>query len=642
MRSIYGFLSNRQARVRFNDCMSTNRTMKQGLPQGSVLSPLLFLFYINGLADLLPTENINALFADDVGILATAPTISEAEEKAQAAVDVVSEWSKQAKISLNATKSECSVFTTDRRQESKATAKISIDGKTIPFNKTPKLLGVYLDRELTFGKHVKEISIQAKSKLRMLSALSHTTWGCLKQDIMKVYIGNIQSKMDYAAPGWQPWLSNTTLESLDVIQNKALRIATGNIQKSRLSVCRRETNTPSYKTISKRSIIRSKEKAERLPEDHPRKLALTNKTKPKNARQSWRRKADELSAQYLHHTETEKQPIPFFARAPWDAPDNLTVVAAVPGIAKKSDDHAAMVEATLKQVRNVSSGMVVYTDGSATAGTTNGGAGVVITQGDPTEYAEIETIKKKGANKTSSYEEEVAAMSTACEWIQQECTAEDKVVICTDSLSLCQALESLNEGVDPTIKQISKCDAEITVQWVPAHTGIPGNEAADLAAKEATRSPGLGRPISFSSACAFIRHSVLDDPPTDSGDKRIMEIYGAYNHRRDKAQIQNREDQVHLSRLRSGNHPSMNYYQHKFDERIENVCPRCNDGEDTVEHWLNKCPAMEHIKMHIFGRTKLEPDILTREPGKCMMLARRSVLKNEPLGTFISSNGMTC
>ena len=145
--------------------MSTNRTMKQGLPQGSVLSPLLFLFYINGLADLLPTENINALFADDVGILATAPTISEAEEKAQAAVDVVSEWSKQAKISLNATKSECSVFTTDRRQESKATAKISIDGKTIPFNKTPKLLGVYLDRELTFGKHVKEISIQAKSKL---------------------------------------------------------------------------------------------------------------------------------------------------------------------------------------------------------------------------------------------------------------------------------------------------------------------------------------------------------------------------------------------------------------------------------------------------------------------------------------------
>ena len=95
LRWLSGFLQNRQAKVQYNDCTSTTLTMRQGLPQGSVLSPLLFLFYINNLAELLPTENVNALFADDVGILATARTIEEAQEKAQNAVDIVVRWSKE-------------------------------------------------------------------------------------------------------------------------------------------------------------------------------------------------------------------------------------------------------------------------------------------------------------------------------------------------------------------------------------------------------------------------------------------------------------------------------------------------------------------------------------------------------------------
>ena len=64
--------------------------MSQGLPQGSVLSPLLFLFYINNLAEILPDTNVNVLFADDVGILATADSIKEAEAEALKSVEIVS------------------------------------------------------------------------------------------------------------------------------------------------------------------------------------------------------------------------------------------------------------------------------------------------------------------------------------------------------------------------------------------------------------------------------------------------------------------------------------------------------------------------------------------------------------------------
>ena len=101
VRWLNSFLQNRRAQVRFNGATSGCRPMHQGLPQGSVLAPLLFIFYINSLANILPSNNLNCMFADDVGIVATARDRNEAVVSAQAGVDVVAEWSKQWKLNLN-------------------------------------------------------------------------------------------------------------------------------------------------------------------------------------------------------------------------------------------------------------------------------------------------------------------------------------------------------------------------------------------------------------------------------------------------------------------------------------------------------------------------------------------------------------
>ena len=65
--------------------------MQQGLPQGSVLAPLLFLFYINNLADLLPEDIVNSMFADDVALLGTDRSPELAQAKVQAAIDICGE-----------------------------------------------------------------------------------------------------------------------------------------------------------------------------------------------------------------------------------------------------------------------------------------------------------------------------------------------------------------------------------------------------------------------------------------------------------------------------------------------------------------------------------------------------------------------
>jgi hypothetical protein len=111
----------------------------------------------------------------------------------------------------------------------------------------------------------------------------------MKRDLMKVYISHIRSIMDYAAAGWQPWLRQSNMDALEIVQNKAIRIVTGNVQKSRISARRWEALTPSYSTLSKRNILRSVEKAVRLDDQHPRKLALCKDPVPrKNTRLSWR------------------------------------------------------------------------------------------------------------------------------------------------------------------------------------------------------------------------------------------------------------------------------------------------------------------------------------------------------------------
>ena len=121
---------------------------------------------------------------------------------------------------------------------------IQIAGKKIPFNPTPRLLGVYLDRQLTFNKHIEEVSKTATQKMKVIGAVSNSKWGWDKESLKKIiYQMFVKSKMDYAAPAWQPWLSETSAKALDRIQNKALRLVSGQLKTTPTEALRYETRT---------------------------------------------------------------------------------------------------------------------------------------------------------------------------------------------------------------------------------------------------------------------------------------------------------------------------------------------------------------------------------------------------------------
>ena len=109
---IRSFLTDRRGRVQLFNVFSSSCRFTQGLPQGSVLAPLLFLFYINDLATTLNNNAVIALFADDVSILTTTRKREDAEANAQSVVSSVVTWSQEWKLNLNTEKSEVCPFST--------------------------------------------------------------------------------------------------------------------------------------------------------------------------------------------------------------------------------------------------------------------------------------------------------------------------------------------------------------------------------------------------------------------------------------------------------------------------------------------------------------------------------------------------
>ena len=615
------FLSNRQARVRFNGSLSKSKKIAQGLPQGSVLAPILFLFYINQLATLLPSNVTASLYADDVTILASSVDKETAQIQAQEAVNVVQEWSHRWKLNLNGLKSEITTFSTSNA-DSSWRPKVTISGNTLRYEPNPKLLGVIFDRKLLFARQVEEVKSKVASKMRMLGAVAHSKWGWRKVDLRKIYTSHIQSVITFASSAWQPWLSSTRIKELESTQNKCLRLITSQYRSSPVEALRLESGVPSITSLIKGNCLRSYEKAMRLPPDHPRSIAALDSAPSRlKSYAGFRNKAAALCDDY-GLTNLNRSPLSPHSSRPWERglkPN--TVFPHLHGVKGKGDPASIIRSAALLRARELNAQYNIYTDGSATAGVLKGGAGVVITTGDPANPTISDKLLKKGADITCSFDEELRAMEMTVDWVNKHLDATNSVAVYTDSQSLCMALIGNGVSLEPLRSRINNTKAKLTIQWVPGHCEIPGNEMADESAKQAAKEKGPGCPITYASACTHIRIQSKDPPPSHP---RVREVYEALSHDRERL-IMSRQDQSLLAQLRSGHYLGLREYQYRIGRVESPVCNLCGQGEQDLQHWLVDCPATEAQRFKLFGPYSGRLDCLTRFPREVITLARATL-----------------
>jgi hypothetical protein len=160
----------------------------------------------------------------------------------------------------------------------------------------------------SFVHHVKESVKKGKSKVNILKALAGTSWGQDKETITITYKSVVRSTLEYAAPTWAPIISATSWEDLQVVQNQALRVATGCYLKTHKDHLHQETKVLPIK--EHRTMITKQYLAANFMPSHPGNKHLDKPALPRPRRLTPRMYKEEISSKYQAgktYKETIKQ-----------------------------------------------------------------------------------------------------------------------------------------------------------------------------------------------------------------------------------------------------------------------------------------------------------------------------------------------
>ena len=219
------YMSGRQSFVSFRDRTSKYRKLKQGVPQGGVLSPILFNFYVSKMPTPPPSMKLIS-YADDCTIAASHRKIGVITGWINEYLPILTQFFTKRNLQLAPHKSTATLFTTWTKEIS-LNLGIHINSVPIPTNRNPKILGVTFDGDLKFHKHAEEVTRRVKAGNKVLKALSGSSWGKDKETLSTTYKAISRSHMNYAVPIWFPCISDTQWDNLQRSQNAALRTITG-------------------------------------------------------------------------------------------------------------------------------------------------------------------------------------------------------------------------------------------------------------------------------------------------------------------------------------------------------------------------------------------------------------------------------
>ena len=213
------YLNSRSQYVYFDGCSSDIKTIRCGVPQGSILGPLLFLIYINDLSRTSCQFHF-VLFADDTNAFMSDRSITSLIERANRELIIIASWFIANKLSLNLDKTNYILFRSHRKLVSLSNLKLEIDGKEIVRAASSKFLGVYIDQHLTWGEHIAHISKKIAKNISILSRIRHSL---PKYTLQGLYYSLIFPYLSYCSISWGCNYASR-LKSLNILQKRALRI----------------------------------------------------------------------------------------------------------------------------------------------------------------------------------------------------------------------------------------------------------------------------------------------------------------------------------------------------------------------------------------------------------------------------------
>ena len=233
LRWYESYLRDREVTVIIEKSRSITKKLTKGVPQGSVLGPMLFSIYTRELAWILKRHDIKyKLYADDTQFYIPAKSVQDAERKIESIMKDIKSWMVKKKLKLNEEKTECMLF--GRKNSLKKfdhVNRIKIGTTTIEIVKKVKDLGVYIDKELKLEDQINHTVRTCNYHLRNIAFIRKY----LDKKALKTLVSNhILSRLDYCNVLYYA-LPKTTQRKLQRVQNSAARLITSVRQRERIT-----------------------------------------------------------------------------------------------------------------------------------------------------------------------------------------------------------------------------------------------------------------------------------------------------------------------------------------------------------------------------------------------------------------------
>jgi hypothetical protein len=274
------FLEDRVLQLSFDGQLETEQAIETGVPQGSPISPILFLIYIHNLFPKLQDVQVLS-YIDDIALSTASTSLRKNVRVLQREVHKLTRLGDEQAVQFDLAKTELLHFSSGK--DTGATITL-LGGKIVqPAKASVRWLGVWFDAHLTFKDHIKTRAAQALAAFYRMERLANSERGLTAQSLRTLYIACVISIADYASPVW--WRNRKAIGALNAIQSKAA--------KKILGVFRTAPNEPSELEAAllptalrlEKQGVQYAMRAERLASNHPIATLLQAKRAEHKARQ---------------------------------------------------------------------------------------------------------------------------------------------------------------------------------------------------------------------------------------------------------------------------------------------------------------------------------------------------------------------